>query len=212
VRALRDMLKYDANYPDPSRLVVMLSNHDVRRTASVKGMTTAGLMLHTAFLLSVRGTPQLYYADEIAMEGMDDPDNRRDFPGGWASDRRNAFEESGRTPPEQRMYQWTRDWIQLRRDHRAIRRGSLVDLFYDDDAYVYARRDESETIIIALNRSLSPKPLTIPAGWLEAADGARLLPLLGATQRVVATNGRFTLELPGSTAVAYRLVADEPVR
>jgi neopullulanase len=207
-RALRDVLKYDANYADASRLVTMLSNHDVRRTASMKGMTTEGLMLHTAFLLSVRGVPQLYYGDEIAMQGDDDPDNRRDFPGGWPDDRRNAFEQSGRTPSEQRMYEWTRDWLRLRREHSSIRQGSLVDLFYDDDAYVFARRDASETVIIAINRSAAPKPVRIPVDWLETANGARLLPLLKATDAHVAAGGAFAFSLPPRAAVAYRLSVD----
>ncbi|HEY0404413.1 MAG TPA: alpha-amylase family glycosyl hydrolase [Pyrinomonadaceae bacterium] len=208
VRALRDVLKHDADYPDASRLVTMLSNHDVRRTASIKNMTMEGLMLHTAFLLSVRGVPQLYYGDEIAMEGADDPDNRRDFPGGWPQDARNAFEPSGRTPREQRMYEWTRDWLRLRREHSSIRQGSLVDLFYDDDAYVFARRDASETVIIALNRSPAPKAVEISVDWLETANGALLVPLLADKGWLIAANGAFTLNIPSRTAVAYRLVVD----
>jgi glycosidase len=212
VRALRDVLKYDADYADATRLVTMLSNHDVRRTASLKGMTMEGLMLHTAFLLSVRGTPQLYYGDEIAMEGDEDPDNRRDFPGGWPSDKRNAFKESGRTPRERRMYDWTRRWIQLRRDYPAIRRGQTIDLFYDTDAYVYARRTESETVIIALNRAGNLKPVSIPVDWLSVGNGARLLPLLGGGERARAANGVFALSLPANTAVAYKLVVDEKAK
>jgi catechol-2,3-dioxygenase len=34
----------------------------------------------------------LYYGDEIALPGGNDPDNRRDFPGGWSGDARNAFD------------------------------------------------------------------------------------------------------------------------
>ncbi|HEX8494738.1 MAG TPA: alpha-amylase family glycosyl hydrolase [Pyrinomonadaceae bacterium] len=212
VRALRDVLKYDANYTDASRLVTMLSNHDVRRTASMKNMTTEGLMMHTAFLLTVRGVPQLYYGDEIAMEGDEDPDNRRDFPGGWPDDKRDAFKESGRTAKEQRMFEWTRDWIRLRRDHSAIRRGSLIDLFYDEDTYVYARRDESETVIIALNRAALPKSLSIPVDRLDAANGARLLPLLATKDARVAISGALTLNIPPRSVIAYKLVADEKVK
>jgi glycosidase len=212
VRALRDVLKYDANYPDPSRLVTMLSNHDVRRTASMKGMTMEGLMLHTAFLLTVRGVPQLYYGDEIAMEGDEDPDNRRDFPGGWAEDKRNAFKESGRSVKERRMFDWTRDWLRLRREHSSIRRGQLIDLFYTDDAYVYARRDGSETVIIALNRAQTPKPVVIPIEWLETSNGARLLPLLIAKDQSAASGGKFAFDIPAQTAVAYKLIAAEKMR
>jgi glycosidase len=212
VRALRDVLKYDANYTDASRLVTMLSNHDVRRTASMKGMTMEGLMLHTAFLLTTRGTPQLYYGDEIAMEGDEDPDNRRNSPGGWPGDERNAFRESGRTPKEQRMFAWTRDWLRLRREHPSIRQGNLIDLFYDDDAYVYARRNASEIVIIALNRAATPKAASVSVDWLETANGARLVPLLVAKDRIVAADGKFTLNIPAATAVAYKLAVDEKAK
>jgi len=40
-------------------------------------------MLHTAFMLAVRGTPQLYSGEEIAMKGKEGSDNRRIFPGGF---------------------------------------------------------------------------------------------------------------------------------
>jgi glycosidase len=204
-RHLRDTMKYDANYPDASRLTTMLNNHDVKRTVSIEGMTTEGAMLHTAFLLSVRGIPQLYYGDEIALAGEDDPDNRRDFPGGFPGDRRSAFNKSGRAPEEQRMYEWTRAWIQLRREQAALRRGQTVDLIYDDDSYVFARRHLGETVIIAINRAAAPKKTTIPVAMLETTDGSQLVPLVFLKERVRAAGGSFTFEIPPRTAVAYKL-------
>src|SRR5919202_1841762 len=112
---LRYILRSDSLYPDPSRLVTMQNNHDTRRFMSLEGADVEGAMLHMAYILTIRGTPEIYTGEEIAMEGGDDPDNRRDFPGGFPGDKRDAFEKSGRTPNEQRMYAWTRDWIQLRR-------------------------------------------------------------------------------------------------
>lgn len=209
VSALRDLLKYDALYPDPSRLTTMLSNHDVRRTISIEGMTLEGMMLHTAFLLCVRGIPQLYYADEIALAGVEDPDNRRDFPGGFPNDSRNAFTKGGRERDEQRMFEWTRDWIRLRREHPAIRRGQTIDLVYDDDTYVFARRSRDETIIIVVNRAGTPKKTTIPVALLEATEGSQLLPLLVAKDRIRSASGNFTFDAPPRTAVAYRLIGAE---
>jgi glycosidase len=209
VRALRDLLKYDGLYPDASRLTTMLSNHDVRRTISIEGMTMEGAMLRTAFLLSVRGIPQLYYADEIALAGGGDPDNRRDFPGGFPGDSRNAFTKGGRTREEQRMFEWTRDWIRLRREHPAIRHGQMIDLVYDDDIYAFARRNMDETVIIIVNRSATPKKMTIPVALLETADGSQLLPLLMAKDRVRALDGAFTFDAPPRTAVAYKLISAE---
>jgi neopullulanase len=204
VRRLRDVLKYDALYPDPLRVTTLTGNHDTRRFLSLEGATLEGMMLHTAFTLTVRGTPQLYYGDEIGMEGGDDPDNRRDFPGGFPDDRRNAFEARGRTHAEQRMYEWTREWLRLRREHPALERGRLIDLLYTDDAYVYARRDETETIIIAINRAAHPSQLRIPASALGLLNRQQVVPLFTGT-RVVTDGESFALDVPARTALAYRV-------
>jgi glycosidase len=209
VRSLRDTLKYDAGYVDAARLTTMLNNHDVKRTVSVEGMTLEGAMLHTAFLLCVRGIPQLYYGDEIALAGGEDPDNRRDFPGGFPGDARNAFTKGGRSANEQRMYEWTRDWIALRREHPSLRHGKTIDLVYNDDLYVFARRTAFETVLIAVNRAATPQKTTIPVSLIEMADGAQLIPLRATGNRVRAAGGNLTFEVPPRTAVAYKLIAAE---
>ena len=86
VRALRDVLKYDGLYPNINNVTVLQNNHDTDRFMSLTGATLEGAMLHTAFILSTRGIPQLYYGEEIAMTGGHDPDNRKDFPGGFSGD------------------------------------------------------------------------------------------------------------------------------
>ncbi|MDX6269978.1 MAG: neopullulanase [Acidobacteriota bacterium] len=204
--ALRSMLRNDSLYADPSRLVTMTNNHDLRRVASTDGMTLEGSMLHHAFLFSVRGTPQLYYGDEIFMEGGDDPDNRRDFPGGFPNDARNAFERAGRTANEQRMFEWTQGWLRLRREHAAMRHGRLLDLFFDEDAYAFARQgDDGETILLAFNRAAAPKRITAPAAFVGAPDGAELLPLLVAKKGERVAGGEISFNVPARTAVAYRV-------
>jgi glycosidase len=209
--ALRYQLRSDSLYPDPSRLVVMTNNHDTDRFMSLEGATIEGAMLHVAFALSVRGTPQLYYGEEIAMRGGHDPDNRRDFPGGFPGDPRDAFTKEGRTAEEQRMYEWTRQWLALRRQHAPLRRGTLTDLYFDDDSYAFSRTHEGETLVVAFNRSAAPKALTFPAVYLNAADGAALEPLLGAgAARATTAAGAVNLSLPAKTAVAYKLVNRKP--
>ena len=205
LRALRDQLKYDALYPDPAKLTVFANNHDTARFMSLDGATLEGGMMHLAFTLSVRGIPQLYYGEEIAMEGKDDPDNRRDFPGGFPGDPRNAFVASGRQPKEQRMFEWTRAWLRLRAEHSALRSGSLIDLFYDDDTYVFARKDYNETVIVAFNRSGQEKKLAVPVNVVDLKDGASLAALIGTTTSAQVAKGQATLTLPARTAVAYKL-------
>jgi neopullulanase len=204
VRALRDQLKYDALYPDASRVTTLTNNHDTTRFMSLEGATLEGAMLHTAFTLTVRGIPQLYSGEEIAMEGKEDPDNRRDFPGGFPGDARSAFRANTRTPEEQRVWQWTHDWIKLRREHSAIRSGRMIDLFYDDDAYAYARQDADETVLIALNRAATGKKITIPPSAIAVRDGAELILLSGSAKNSTVKNG-MTLIIPAKMAVAYRI-------
>jgi glycosidase len=205
VRALREVLRADVVYQDPARLTVMANNHDTRRFMSLNGADVEGAMLHAAFVLTMRGTAQIYYGEEIAMQGGDDPDNRRDFPGGFPLDARNAFEKAGRTATEQHMFEWTRELLRLRREHTALRRGTLLDLFFDEDAYAYARRDAEETVVIAINRAAAPKTLTFPASYLDAREGARLEPLLTAKDRPSVASGTLKLTVPAKSAVAYEV-------
>ena len=203
LRKLRDQLKYDGLYPDPNRITNLANNHDTARFMSLEGASLEGAMMHVAYILSLRGIPQLYYGEEIAMEGKEDPDNRRDFPGGFPGDSRNAFTAAGRNNKEQRMFEWTKAWIKLRAEHPAVRHGRLVDLYYDDEAYVFARQDRNETLIIAFNRERTDKKLTLPIGSIGVKDGSVLTSLIGAGTEARVSKGQATLSVPSKTAVAY---------
>ena len=99
-----DVLRHDELYPHPEMLVTFIGNHDNRRFMGDEGSSPAKLKAAFSLLLTMRGIPQIYSGDEIAMPGGDDPDNRRDFPGGFPGDPRNAFTASGRTPEQQDVF------------------------------------------------------------------------------------------------------------
>lgn len=204
VRSLRDQLKYDALYPDPLKITTLQNNHDTDRFMSLEGASLEGAMMHMAFTLSVRGIPQFYYGEEIAMEGGHDPDNRRDFPGGFPGDARNAFEVQGRKPKEQQMYDWTSAWIRLRAEHSALRRGQLIDLFYDTDTYVFARQDKTETVIIAINRADKKREIAIPAAAIGLRNAAVLTSLLSGGVSAPIVNGSATLMVGAQTITAFK--------
>ncbi len=159
-----------------------------------------------AFTLTLRGTPQLYYGDEIALPGEGDPDNRRDFPGGFPGDARNAFLASGRTAEQEQMWTWTRDWIALRKAHPALRRGVLIELDVGANLYVFARRHGEETIVIALNRDAKPATARFPAAALGAREGMQLVPLLGDGEKTAVTGAEASLRLPPNSAIAFRVL------
>ena len=70
----------------------------------------------------------------------------------------------------------------------------------DDEAYVFARQLDAETVIIALNRDKQSKQVTIP---VALRDEVTLKSVIGeGSSRVV--NGEATLNLPPQTAVAFK--------
>ena len=122
---LVDLLAQDSVYQHPEMLVAFPGNHDQPRFLTVAKRDIAKLMMAEAFLLTTRRVPHLYYGDEVAMQGGRDPDNRRDFPGGWPDDPVNAFESAGRSGEAATVFDWTRRLLHLRQEHPALRRGGL---------------------------------------------------------------------------------------
>jgi neopullulanase len=159
IRDLAQMLSRDRIYRNPSSLVTLLGLHDVGRFMGEQGATIDGLKLAFTFLLTARGTPLIYYGDEIAMAGGGDPDNRRDFPGGWTSDPRNAFEASGRTADQQAVFEHVRKLTALRASRSDLRTGRMEHLYASEQAFVY-RRGRS---VIALNNDTKPVDVRMPA-------------------------------------------------
>lgn len=153
-RLLQKVLENDWLFPHPESLVTFLGNHDTPRFMGEAGATPEKLALALALLLTMRGIPQIYAGDEIGMAGGDDPDNRRDFPGGFPGDQRNAFTVEGRTPDEQHIFGDLQSLLRLRKQHPALRRGKQIEIFCDDQTYVYLR----DLQLAKRNKEKSPRP------------------------------------------------------
>ncbi len=102
------------------------------------------------------------YGDEIAMRGGNDPNNRRDFSGGWNSDSHNAFEASGRTAEENEVFEYLKKLLKLRKADSGLRNGQSVEpLFISDHAYVCRLNPKGDyssdgVIVVALNNNIRP--------------------------------------------------------
>jgi neopullulanase len=192
---LADILRQDSLYPHPSYLVPFFGNHDVARFASAPGGSPAKLKLAFGLVLTMRGIPEMYYGDEIAMAGGGDPDNRRDFPGGWIGDTQNAFLRSGRTREQQEIFDFVRTLLHLRREHPALRDGKLWHLASDDSSYVYMRETEEEKVVIAFHDGTTPRDLSISLRDTPGQDASGIAPLFGAGQ-VELSGKEMRLHLP----------------
>ena len=174
-----DVLRHDSLYPRPDELVTFSGNHDVTRFASVEGSSAAKVKLAFALTLTLRGIPQLYYGDEVGMPGGGDPDNRRDFPGGWREDARNAFTAEGRTREQQEIFSHVQTLLKLRRAHAALNSGRLWHLFSDEGSYVFLRESEEERLLVVFNNSAAAREIQIPVNDTPAQSAAKLSRLVG---------------------------------
>jgi glycosidase len=159
---LATILRQDSLYPHPERLVPFLDNHDLTRFASEPGATLQGSKLAMAFLATVRGMPQLYSGNELYMEGWQDPDNRRDFPGGFDGQTADVFHPEARTPVQAEMFDWTSRLLALRKATPALQTGTLQILYTSTDSIVYTRTEGNQHVVIALHRGGEDVTLHVP--------------------------------------------------
>ncbi len=193
----------DHLYEQPNMLVTFLGLHDVRRFMNLEGATTAGIKLAFTFLMTARGIPLIYYGDELGMRGGDDPDNRRDFPGGWSDDSRNAFTPAGRTREEEEIFAHLRRLTHLRAELQPLRRGSMQSLFAGEQTWAYARTAGTECVIVVLNNSDRPESISVPLRSAGLADGTILRDRLGNSAEVVVQSGNVALKLPPRSASLF---------
>jgi glycosidase len=190
------LLAKDTLYTNPDLLVTLVGSHDDGRFMSEPGASVAGLKLAHAFLLTTRGVPQIYYGDEIAMTGADEPTTRQDFPGGFPGDRRNAFTRAGRNDAEQDIFEHTRRVARLRAELEPLRRGALVTLRAAEQQYAYARVSERGAVVVVFNNDTKPAAIEFNVAAAGLPDDARLDDRLDALKNVRATGGVLKLMLP----------------
>jgi len=203
VREVARMLARDYLYPNPNALVVFLGNHDMLRFMNEQGATADGLKLAQTFIMTTRGTPQIYYGDEIAMRGGGDPDNRRDFPGGFPGDSRNAFTHEGRTIEEQAVFNHLQQMIRIRKELEPLRRGRLLNLLAYEQQYVYARVTDRESVIVVINNDPEEARVEFGVRVANLEDGMVLTDRLGAAGDVRVAEGKMKVIVPGRSAAIF---------
>ena len=145
----------DFLYPNPNNLLTFIENHDTQRFNHLYPDFKKYQMAIT-IIATIRGIPQLYYGSEIGMAGnkdKGDADIRQDFPGGWISDKNNAFTASGRTDVQRQYFDFTAKLLNWRKSKSVIHFGKTTHYVPENNVYVYFRYNNKETVMIVINNS-----------------------------------------------------------
>ncbi|MFC4543491.1 glycoside hydrolase family 13 protein [Halosolutus amylolyticus] len=180
--------RFLVRYPEQVNQVLfnLLDSHDTPRLLHRCDGDKRSLRLALLLLFTYRGTPCLYYGDEVGMTGGDDPDCRQ--PMVW-----------DRSEQDRELRAFVAELIELRSSLPALRGGTLrfVDEECHGDRVVYRRiADDGDEITVAINRGPDPVDVSLPT---DARD-RELLFQVGDSDLVQGEDGQVTLS-PTSGAV-----------
>lgn len=179
-----------AFYQRPELLGNFMDNHDMSRfTRDVlqnKQDPITRWKLALTYIYTAPGIPIVYNGSEIAMDGGEDPDNRR------------MMEFDG----DNELITYLSKLGELRNEHNALTRGELVQLHEASGMAVYKRTYQNETIIVAINNT--SKSQTVKISSKEIADDKQLTGLLSDMQ-VKAKSGKYQLTIDAETAEIFKV-------
>jgi maltose alpha-D-glucosyltransferase/alpha-amylase len=175
-----------------------------RRLAPLLENDRRKIELLNSLLLSMPGTPVLYYGDEIGMGDniyLGDRDGVR-TPMQWSPDRNGGFSKADparlflpaiqdpiygfdavnveaqmRAPAS--LLNWMRRMVAIRRNHHALGRGTLRFLYpANRKVLAYVREHEGERVLCVANVSRAPQAVQLD---LSSFNGCTLLEMTGGT-------------------------------
>lgn len=189
---LGERLDQDGLYPDASKLVTVLDNHDLPRflhSAGDRGRDR--LKQAMAFLMTVRGVPSVYYGTEVGLEGGHDPDNRRMMDFDRDPDLRHYFSQL----------------TELRNHSDALRRGAQREMWRDDKVYAFSRTHEQEEVIAVFHNGDHQTSRSIPLRAESPLKEGTLLRDQISGREVRVSQGRLNVELDPLQAAIFEVVA-----
>ena len=136
------------------------------------------------------------------MPGGDDPDNRRDFPGGFPGDPRNAFTASGRTAEQQDVFAHLQSLLALRQSHAALRTGKQWHIGWDENYYAFLRELPEEKLLIVYNNAPKTRELNIPVENTPLETAHQLQSVFGNTSAELVA-GKVHVSLPAQTLAVF---------
>jgi maltose alpha-D-glucosyltransferase/alpha-amylase len=191
-----------------------------RRLAPLMENDRRRIELLTALLMSMPGTPILYYGDEIGMGDniyLNDRDGVR-TPMQWSVDRNGGFSRANparlflapimdpvygfasvnveaQSSSPSSLINWLRKLIAVRQGHRVFGRGTLHFLMPANRKVIaYVREYEGETVLCVANLSRVPQQAALD---LSAYSGRVPVEMIGWSPFAAIDDERYVITLPG---------------
>jgi len=178
VKKLNDMYKIYGEYKKDFIDATFIKNHDMDRIASVLGGSIEKSKLAATILLTLPGTPFLYYGEELGQLGMKPDDNIRE-PFDWYANADGegmtsmevggfynemayteandgiSLEEEGRDPES--IYNHYKKIIKIRKSTKAFSQGFYTTIEMEEGLYGYSIQYNDENYIVVHNISSEEK-------------------------------------------------------
>lgn len=149
-------LALDFQYAHPEELVVFPDNHDMSRFFTQVNENLDLFKLGLAHILTVRGTPQLYYGTEILMKNPGTSDHgviRSDFPGGWDEDKINAMTGKGLSKEQKETQEFLKTILNWRKNQPVVHYGKMIHYNPKDGIYVFFRYNTEDKVMVVLGKN-----------------------------------------------------------
>ena len=166
------------------KLYSFVDNHDVDRLASKLNVKENMIPIY-ALLYFLPGIPSIYYGSEFGIEGRKE--------GGNDDPLRPALnlEELEKNPPAEKLPAWIKTLSDVRKKHPAARTGRYRELMLTNRQYAFARLDETDALITAVNNDENQSagvwiPASCDGTWKNAVTGEAISP----------ENGKLFVEVP----------------
>ena len=173
----------------PELLGQFVDNHDMPRFAGLaanqKQHPGTRWKMALSYLYTAPGIPIVYYGTEIALNGGDDPDNRRTM--------------SFRTDKE--LIDYITKLGQLRQDLPSLTRGDMELLHEEDGMAVFKRTYKDETAVVAINNTSKTQKVILDG----KLDGDKELRGLLEGEIVRSNGGKYSIVLDRDQAEVYVL-------
>ncbi|OHS93888.1 glycoside hydrolase family protein [Tritrichomonas foetus] len=147
-------LNFDYFFPNISNVIRFLDNHDADRFLRYEPSDLKIYKQGIVLLLTLPGTPQIYYGTEVLMFGTKNRGDgyvRQDFPGGWLGDEKNYFVPEGRTALQNEAFDFCKKVLRFRRNNKLISNGKMKHYLIQNGIYIYFRYLDGKKFVVVLN-------------------------------------------------------------